>query len=99
MMRRTLALVSLALALLPGCSALGLTGPAGDPMPQLVQASRAAHDQLAPRFVAYLRADASLDPLVRDQLEKLVGDWRMAIENGEAYLNPLPPTPAPAPAK
>lgn len=92
-----LSLLAVAL-LLGGCAALGLTGPAGDPMPRLVGASRQTHDVIAPRFIAYVRADATLDPLVRDQLEKLVGDWRLSIEQAEAYLSPLP-APAPAPAR
>lgn len=83
------------LAFLPSCSALGLgAGNPADPVPQLVQASRSTHDVIGPRFVAYVTGDPNLSPTMRDQLTKLVDDWRLLIEKAEAYLAPVS-TPAP----
>lgn len=91
-------LLALALALLfASCSALGLGGgTVGDPTPDLVRASRAAHDVIAPRWAAYVAADPTLSPLMADQLVKLVADWRFAIERAEAFIQP-PPMSGPAP--
>ena len=61
-----------------------------------VSASRATHDVIAARWRAYVDADQTLSPLMREQLVKLVDDWRLAIERAvqvgghlDAAIDPL----------
>ena len=94
---RTALVAVLSVLALASCSILGLSGTsAPDPIPPLVSASRATHDVIAARWRAYVDADQTLSPLMREQLVKLVDDWRLAIERAEAYLAPASP-PAPPP--
>lgn len=69
----------------------------GGPGVALVVASRSAHDLMAERWKAYVRADAKLDPLTADQLAKVPDDWELAIEAAEEAIAP-DYLQAPAPA-
>lgn len=60
----------------------------GGPGARFVSASRAAHDLWAGRLKLYIAADPSLDPLLRDQLEKSLDDWTLALEAAEEAIRP-----------
>jgi len=66
-------------AVLPSCAAGSLSNPAAE----WVQASRAVHDVIAPRFAAYVEADADLEEVERAQLLGLVGDWELMVRTAE----------------
>lgn len=79
-------LLLLAVALLPLASCRSpLEGGAGA---RFVSASRSAHELWGERLKGYLEADASLDPLLREQLVKSVDDWALAIEAAEEAVKP-----------
>lgn len=96
-MNHRFAVLVLALAL-SSCSLLGFQGGSTDPIPSFVQASRTTHAATAERWRAYVLADQTLSPIVRDQLVKLYDDWALSISRAEAYLGfvAAPTTPAPA---
>lgn len=89
--------IALGLSLAPGCTSLE-GGPPTTPARAWVEASRAVHDVVAPRFTTYLQADTTLDPVTRANLERTVSDWEFMIRQAEAVLAPPAPSPAPAPA-
>jgi hypothetical protein len=96
-LRAPVVLLLLLLPVLSSCSTLGLGGAAQPPVfEQLVDASDAAEGVLAPRMRAYLAADPTLSLLEKDQLAKLLTDWRLAIDNARQYLG-TSPAPAPLP--
>ncbi len=74
--------------------ALSLTACVTVPQParDWVEASRATHDLIGPRFIAYVEADPALvnDPLGRASLIEAVADWDFMIQVGEAIYPPLP---------
>jgi len=104
----TLHRVLAAFVLLFGLAFLPLLAPAcrspldAGPGVHFVEASRAAHTLWGARLVKYLEADATLDPLLRDQLVKGVQDWEIAIEAAEEAVRPdgvaplVPPPTKPA---
>lgn len=76
-----------------GCTA---PGPGAQlPSRAWVDASRAVHDVVAPRFQSYVMADATLDDATRQVLLRTVSDWEFMIRQGELATKPLPPA-APA---
>lgn len=82
--------------LLTSCTSQGL---AQQPSRAWVEASRAVHDVVAPRFQAYVVADATLDDATRQVLLRTVSDWEFLIRQGELAHPPtpgLPPAPQPA---
>jgi len=86
--------LALLLAASAACSSLGSASAGASPVPALVQASRAVHDELGVALRASIAADPAFSQLARDQALKLVDDWRLAIEAAERYLGgavaPLP---------
>lgn len=76
--------LALPLLLLGSCRS-----PLYGPEAAFVDASRATHEVLAPRWKGYVAADLELDALTRDQLLKLVDDWELAIQAATEALGPV----------
>jgi hypothetical protein len=96
-----LALLAVLIAIASGplfsCASL----PSKQPATAWVEAERAVHDVLAPRFALYLEADAAaefaglapvLPPLERDLVSGLLADWDFRIRSHESALPPAPVT-------
>jgi hypothetical protein len=81
--------LGLLLLVLPLCLAISCeaTTALQPPAPAWVHSARATHDVLAPRFAAYIDADATLAPDERQDLHNLLSDWLLNIEQSEAAIS------------
>jgi hypothetical protein len=91
--------IAMGLVATPGCTSPG-NGPPLSPARAWVDASRAVHDVIAPRFTIYLELDTTLDPVTRANLERTLTDWDFMIRQAEAAIAPPPAVPPgpPSPA-
>jgi len=100
---RTLLFAILALCafgLTPSCNLLSSAGMPKEPAEEWVEGSRATYDAIAPRFIAYVNADATLSITLKHNLLYALADWEYMIRRGEeVYGGPVsgPPPPPPPP--
>lgn len=86
----SMAAIAATVTMLPaGCYGLG-SGAGSLPRRAWVDASRAFHSAIGPRFLDYVAADPTLDETTRLVLERTVADWDFMVRQGEAEVAPVP---------